>query len=79
MGKAKRLLSHLKKVSLNKSGNKKEWGTSGSSYSKEVKTTKSTGAKRSWELEVSNGDEAFTRGYPSDEEASVEGNWQYIS
>ena len=29
----------MKKFSSNKSENEKDWGTSGSSYSKEVKTT----------------------------------------
>ena len=71
---------HLKKVSLNKSGNEKQWGISGSSYSTEVKTTKATGGKISWELEVSNGDEAFTERYPSGEEVISTGeNWKYTS
>ena len=39
----------FEEVSLSKSGNEKEWGTSGSSYSKEIKTTKTTGGKRPWE------------------------------
>ena len=66
--------THLKKVSLNKFGNEKEWGTSGSSYSKEVKTKKVIRGKRPWELEVNNGDEVFARRYPSDEEVSDGGN-----
>ena len=69
----------FEKVSLNKSGNEKEWGSSGSSYSKEVKTTKATGGKRPWALEVSNGDEVFTGRHPSDEEASTGGNGKYTS
>ena len=80
----------FEKVSLNKSGNEKEWGSSGTSitfkgaskglsgsgsgYTKELKTTKVTGGKRPWELEVSNGDEVFTGRHPSDEEASTGGN-----
>ena len=40
------------------------------------KTTagKTTGGKRAWDLEVSNGDEVFTGRHPSDEEVSTGGN-----
>ena len=69
----------FEKVSLNKSGNEKEWGISGSSYSKDAKTAKVTGGKRPWALEVSNGDEVFTGRHPSDEEASTGGNGKYTS
>ena len=69
----------IEKVALNKSGNEKEWGSSGSSLtfkgtSKGGASHKVTGGKKPWALEVTNGDEVFTGRHPSDEEASTGGN-----
>ena len=72
----------IEKVALNKSGNEKSFkgtnkGTSGTGsgyYKEEIKTTKATGGKKPWALEVTNGDEVFTGRHPSDEEASTGGN-----
>mgnify|MGYP002527353266 CR=1 FL=1 len=65
------LLTSLAKKQLNKSFDKES--------QKDVKTTKATGGKRPWALEVSNGDEVFTGRHPSDEEASTGGNGKYTS
>ena len=72
----------IENVSLNKSGNEKQWGTSGSKVETSVvykgasKTTAGAGkgGKRAWDLEVSNGDEVYTGRHPSDEEGSTGGN-----
>ena len=73
----------IENVTLNKSGNEKDWkskgGLSGSGttgiaiYKEEKKVSKATGGKRPWELEVTNGDEVFTGRHPSDEEVSTGG------
>ena len=71
----------IENVALNKSGNEKQWGTTGSKetsivYKGASKTTAGAGkgGKRAWDLEVSNGDEVYTGRHPSDEEVSTGGN-----
>ena len=62
--------------SLARSGNEKDWRSSGSSvlYKGASKTTRTTGGKKAWDLEIGNGDEVFTGRHPSDEEVSSGGN-----
>ena len=38
------------------------------------RTTKTTGGKKAWDLEIGNGDEVYTGRHPSDEEGSTGGN-----
>ena len=66
----------VESVSLAKSGNEKDWRSSGSSlaYRGASKTTKTTGGKKAWDLEIGTGDEVFTGRHPSDEEVSSGGN-----
>jgi hypothetical protein len=69
----------IENVALNKSGNEKEWKTTGSKETSVVykgtgKTATGKGGKRAWDLEVSNGDEVYTGRHPSDEEVSTGGN-----
>ena len=67
----------IENVALNKSGASKgglSASGSGLAYSKEeTKTSKTTGGKKPWKLEVTNGDEVFTGRHPSDEEVSSGG------
>ena len=59
-----------------KSGSSGLRGVDGSSlaYKGASRTTKTTGGKKAWDLEIGNGDEVFTGRHPSDEEVSTGGN-----
>ena len=63
---SKKTSYNIEKVTLTKSGNEKDWKSSGAKGYK--------GGKTAWEVDVSNGDEVFTGRHPSDEEVSTGGN-----
>ena len=62
----------IESAALNKSGASK--GTSGSSYYKEERVIRTTGERKPWAVDATNGDEVFAGRHPSDEEVSTGGN-----
>ena len=60
----------IENVALNKSGS----GAGSSYYKEERRVTRTTGERRPWEVDATNGDEVFAGRHPSDEEVSTGGN-----
>jgi hypothetical protein len=62
---------NIEKVTLNKSGAGAGSGSGSSYYKEERRVVKTTGERRPWEVDATNGDEVFAGRHPSDEEVSV--------
>ena len=60
----------IENVALNKSGS----GAGSSYYKEERRVTRTTGERKPWEVDATNGDEVFAGRHPSDEEVSTGGN-----
>ena len=62
---------NIEKVTLNKSGAGTGSGSGSSYYKEERRVVKTTGERKPWEVDATNGDEVFAGRHPSDEEVSV--------